>query len=307
MNRNFIRYGLIVLLIATLGSTQRTAAQSEQARQITIIQAMAPIGLAFGQSLRINVRNSVKPSSQQDGRRFKMLVAPLIVDLNGSVIAQTDQITLLPNESHTFEFKRDALPLTGEPGTGRLQVVIQRTFTVRNVGNVPDLMELAPFSWEIVDDSTGKTTVGYLGGVSVGSGDLNAPVHNGNFLASCEGMLGVVRDQTLRTSIFNPTARTMSAHVSIFDNSGGLIAQSPELSIPAGEFRFFDLNRDSLLLTGEPGTGRLQMAASIFLKLDRLDPSPLVSMELVDNSNGRTSALLLPAVQVIREARCCRN
>lgn len=61
------------------------------------------------------------------------------------------------------------------------------------------------------------------------------------------------------------------------------------------------------LAFGEPGTGRLQMAASIFLKLDRLDPSPLVSMELVDNSNGRTSALLLPAVQVIREARCCRN
>jgi hypothetical protein len=127
MNRNLIRYSLLVLLIVTVGpGIQRTAAQSIQvpSRLILIEQHMPPVGLAFGQSLRINVHNSLTASSPEVRRSFKMLVAPLIMDLNGNVIAQGGEITLGPNESHFFDFKRDALPLAGEPGTGRLQVAI---------------------------------------------------------------------------------------------------------------------------------------------------------------------------------------
>jgi hypothetical protein len=73
MNRNLIRYSLLVLLIVTVGpGIQRTAAQSIQvpSRLILIEQHMPPVGLAFGQSLRINVHNSLTPSSPEDRRSF---------------------------------------------------------------------------------------------------------------------------------------------------------------------------------------------------------------------------------------------
>jgi hypothetical protein len=58
MNTNFIRYSLLVILIAVVGPCiQRTAAQSIQSapdrlpsRLILIEQHMPPVGLAFGQS-----------------------------------------------------------------------------------------------------------------------------------------------------------------------------------------------------------------------------------------------------------------
>src|SRR5882724_7782368 len=114
MKHNIIRYGMIVLLVGISAmSTVQTQAQTEQRRQITVIQDMAPVGLAYGQTLRITEFNPNDPQAQGgDGRRYKMLVAVLILD--GSVVAQSNEIVLPAGEFRFFDLDRAALNLAGE-------------------------------------------------------------------------------------------------------------------------------------------------------------------------------------------------
>jgi hypothetical protein len=107
------------------------------------------IGIVPGQTLRVSAMNPFDPSVGDD-RKFKMLFAVTVLGADGTVIAESDEITLDPGEFHFFNFKRSDLPVSGEPG-GRLQA--------RVMFNKLKLKTEFPSSVEIVDESTGKTTV----------------------------------------------------------------------------------------------------------------------------------------------------
>ena len=63
-----------------------------------------------------------------------------------------------------------------------------------------------------------------------------------------------------------------------------------------------DLDRDAIGLTGEPGTGRLQLTSAITFAGDPPPDSVLVSGEVFSAETGETQVgLLLPAVQRFRE------
>jgi hypothetical protein len=109
----------------------------------------AMVGLVTGQSLRVSARNPFDPSVG-DGRKFKMLFAVSVLLADGRVIAESDEITLDPGEFHFFEFKRSDFPVSGETG-GRVQA--------RVIYAKLRLQTEFPSSIEIVDGSTGKTTL----------------------------------------------------------------------------------------------------------------------------------------------------
>ena len=160
MKHNIIRYGMIVLLVGIAAmSTIQTQAQTQQTRQITIIQDMAPVGLAYGQTLRITEFNPNDPQAQgADGRRYKMLVAVLILD--GSVVAQSNEIVLPAGEFRSFDLDRAGLNLAGENSTGRIQLRVR----VRLLITLPSADRTHPdtdfpASLELVDNGTGRTTV----------------------------------------------------------------------------------------------------------------------------------------------------
>jgi hypothetical protein len=79
-----------------------------------------------------------------------MLFAVTILLADGRVIAESEEITLDPGQFHFFDFKRSDLPVSGEPG-GRVQA--------RVIYKKLRLQAEFPSSIEIVDESTGKTTV----------------------------------------------------------------------------------------------------------------------------------------------------
>ena len=159
MKTNLIHYRIIVLLVAIValstGQTQaQVDAQTEQTRQVTIVQDMAPVGLAYGQSLIINVVNPLEPAAPgEDGRKLKMLFAVTVLLADGRVAAQSDEIALDPGQFHSFAFKRADLPLAREERIGRLQV------RARVIWKKLQLKTEFPSSVELVDDGTGKTTV----------------------------------------------------------------------------------------------------------------------------------------------------
>jgi hypothetical protein len=65
--------------------------------------------------------------------------------------------------------------------------------------------------------------------------------------------------------------------------------------LPQGRFGSVDFNRDDLSLPGEPGTGRLQVSASIQVVLEdgsvrNISCGLPLSIEVVDNRTGKTGS-----------------
>jgi len=121
----------------------------------------SPVGIAAEQTLRIAVFNPLPPAPPgEDGRKYVMLVAPVILDADGQVIARPGEVSLAPGQSHSFDFRRSDLPAAGEPGTGRLQVrsAIQRRFFPGIVSRISaGQVDRFPGALELVDQSTGTT------------------------------------------------------------------------------------------------------------------------------------------------------
>jgi hypothetical protein len=146
-------------LTSTTGNTAVQSSANDE--PLIFFLGGIPLGFVRGQTMRISVVNPdhLQPQAP-DGRKFKMLVAPLILNAHGDVIAAGDEITLDPGEFHSFDFDRDEIALQGEQGTGRLQVHSQIRFRffsiVERTRITPDEV---PASLELIDNSTGSTTV----------------------------------------------------------------------------------------------------------------------------------------------------
>lgn len=301
--------GMIFLALFTVCFLQLiTAAKPVGAPDpsIIIVQS-APIGLARGQSLRVTGLNPYEPGSRApDGRKYKMLVAVLILD--GSEAAQSDEFIIEPGEFHSFDFDRDDLHLAGEPDTGRLQVCAQvryRFFSLVDRSQVP------PASLEILDVESGKTTAATSHKpkeiVVVGSKTDDPHVFTKDFRSS-----GMVHGQTLRLSLLNPNdpsqaagSEPVRARVTLFDAHGLQIAQSSAVAIPAGEFRSFDFNREDLPMAGEPGTGRLQTTGTWTLTVQdgsaQIDEFP-ASLEIIDRDTGASQGGFVTIIKLRRNA-----
>jgi uncharacterized protein YcfL len=147
-------------------STNTIAAQAPP--PVNIVDAVAfitPVGIARGQTLRTTVANLVKlEGREQDPVEVSARV--LLYDAQGVVIAQTEARTVPIDWMQTFDFNREAIPLPGEPGTGRLQVravlkVRCTNVTRREAKTIAEkAAQLLPASLELFDNTTGQTQSG---------------------------------------------------------------------------------------------------------------------------------------------------
>ena len=76
-------------------------------------------------------------------------------------------------------------------------------------------------------------------------------------------VLGVVGDQKVRYCVgtLGPRDPELDWSVSLSDERGLPIFETPTVHSPSGQWRCFDISRTSILLPGEPPTGRVQVAA----------------------------------------------
>jgi hypothetical protein len=283
MKRHIARYVLIARLAALALSALCFLQDSVRAQGMTGYIVIFPsVGLAPGQSLRFTLFN---PNGEPVRAQAQIHHAGgMLVGLaDGSVRA---------GAFHSFDFKRSDIPLTGEVGTGRIQLrpSVRLTFS-EAINPVIASMETV----EVRDGTSNTVFVGEIIPSQVGGG-------GNDILTSGFGndiIMGIVPGQTLRVTLFNPPSseseaqsEPVGAHVKIFDGSGNLITQSQELVIPPGEFRSFDFNRFALSLSGEPGTNRAQARIKPFFNFQSELLSPvLASFEIIDNSAGKTVLL----------------
>ncbi|MCI0390279.1 MAG: hypothetical protein MOB07_16135 [Acidobacteria bacterium] len=128
----------------------------------TIDRGTFLIGFVPGQTLRVtftnpnpinpNPMNLTTPGS--DAQRKPVSGHVKVFDGSGNLIAQSAELVIPSGESRSFGINHDALPILGEPGTNRKQVRIKPFFNFKS-----ERLSRVLTSFEIVDNSTGKTTV----------------------------------------------------------------------------------------------------------------------------------------------------
>jgi hypothetical protein len=302
MKHTVIRQCMIVLLIGMVAlSTVRAAAMENGSLWELEEFAGAVLSLSQAQTLRISVDNS--PGQTVPGQTVTFTAT--IYAMNGHVIARSDEITLAPDELHSFNFNGAGLTLAAAPGTGRLQARIEirrRRFSgLSSQLSQGDILGVV----ELVDNLTGKT-------------QASTSLARGVYLASSSSqykslprLLGLAHGQSLRVNLacLNEGARRglLRARIRLHDAAGALIAQSDELVIPPDESRSYEIHRSALPLAGDPGNGRLQVAVTYLLKVDGVDGegvSVSATLELVNNG-GATSAVLNDKILICSNGTFC--
>jgi len=148
MKHTVIRYSMIVLLIGLVAlAAGRANAQTDQ-KYIELLSYS--LGFAPGETARISVtlRRLANPGQPPINARIQLL------DTEGRVIAQSDEIKVEPGQIRFWDANRNLIPVSGEPGTGRLQVRVRMLVTTSSMDLDPE--SVMP-TIEIIDGATGRT------------------------------------------------------------------------------------------------------------------------------------------------------
>jgi hypothetical protein len=105
---------------------------------------------------------------------------------------------------------------------------------------------------------------------------------------------GLAPDQSVRLTLFVPDGTPASSHVKLFDGRGSSVAESAEVRISGGAFHSFHFEPGDIDLTGEEGTGRRELRASCWVRVDgpwaRMD-DPVATLEIIQVSSGISDGL----------------
>ena len=107
------------------------------------------------------------------------------------------------------------------------------------------------------------------------------------------GMIGITRSQTARLNAVNFGSNThVSVDLMFLDTQGNVLLRSTQMLMP-GHSAFLDLNGIS---TDFPGL-RAEIRGLARFQLDGNTTNVGATLEVFDNETGRTSFVILPAVQ----------
>lgn len=313
--RRFLSFAFAMLTMVTVSAGHPQArAQEGPTEEITFVYGS--LGIIPGQTARYSwafITRMPRSSNLNDtGPEFEPLrVEARLLGADGSVIAQAEATALSPGQIQSLDFNRGRINVPGEPGTGRLQAQLEVAVTVRRGTWITDTTFEQQFInsfvdvLEIIDDTSGRTTVAKGGGKNAlllddtpGNESLN-PKSFQVILAGPDRLFGLASGQTVRFTTFIPndpvstdqTRQVTFVQVLLLDASGAPIAQSDEIAVPPGESRSIDFNRDGLPLVG----GRVQIRAQVryraFSIIDRTQLNAITSIELLDTTSGRTSVV----------------
>ena len=147
----------LLLCWGTCAPTMREAAASgHELEEVGFVFHTISWGMVRGQTARFTV---VNPNAPDRGNTSNGQARCQVVLYDGfnNVIAQSAEITIPPGEFRSVDFSRDALGLTGEPGTGRVQTRGMINVYVHHLSRTTSPPDF-PTSLELVD-STGQTTL----------------------------------------------------------------------------------------------------------------------------------------------------
>ena len=150
MRINFIYYLAIVLLIVLVAMTAVTVKAYE--RHNEVIVESSSFGMASGQTARISVMNWVLADGST-GTTATVIACIQLLDTEGAIIAQSNEITIEPGNIRFWDVARESLPLTGNQGA-RIQV--RPRVRVTTLSMDVERSRIMP-SIELIDSGSGRT------------------------------------------------------------------------------------------------------------------------------------------------------
>ena len=131
-----------------------------------------------------------------------------------------------------------------------------------------------------------------LGNSRLGSPDASARERTAVFTAT--QVFGLVPGQSARFCVgtLSPRGAELAWSIPISDESGLVLVRLPETRSPGGEWRCIDVPRSSIPVSGEPTTGRVQVAARHIVNAPTgTQASQIIgSLEIV-NADGKTGPI----------------
>lgn len=314
MTRCFLRaLARAAVASAFILASARVTAQTEPTRQVTIIQEMAPVGLAFGQTLRYSWANRTDADARAMFEPLRIVVSLLAAD--GAVLAQDEAATVESGHVQVFDFRHSSIPREGVAGTDQLQVRVHTKLIGRSKWAPIELKrgQTAIYSdgLELIDDATGVTVAGIAGGYNELSMDDTAgkekftPPGLPSLLAS-DFLVGLVPGQALRLNVSNPEAGSTGRQTKplfaffVEDVDGRTLAGVDQVSLDPGRAHSFEVAYSELLAAHSSLTGRIQVRAEIRrfyhgiasrVSQGQADIVP-DSLEIFETSTGRTVVLM---------------
>jgi hypothetical protein len=306
-HNSIIRLAALALLALCLVQPQVRAQE-----EVSIVFHTISWGMARGQTARFTIFNPNEPVNTEPTRQVTF-VEVMLMDARGAVIAQSDEIAIPPGEFRSVDFKRDDLPVAGDRAQTRAKVRYKSFYLVDRTRAIG----FPPASIELIDNDTGHSTllisqkpkeIVVVGSKSPAVAPAQPLTELPVIVYAGRALIGLAYRQTLRVNAFYPGApadpqrQSVRARARLYDANGALLAQSVEAAIAPGEFYSFDFDRADFALSGESGGGRLQML--VRMEASATDPysftqdpkatGPLAtSLELIDDSTGRTTAVWL--------------
>ncbi|HSB08924.1 MAG TPA: hypothetical protein VLM38_05395 [Blastocatellia bacterium] len=313
----FMPFIISLWMIALAGSGSH--AQTEQTRQVSIVQDMAPVGLSVRQTLRYTWANLNDPDPQK--RIFEPVrIRVRMLAADASIIAEGEAAAVDVGKFESFDFKRDLINLPGEAETGRLQVRLQVTVIGRT--KYDDIVlkrgvdKTFDAAVEVVDESSGRTMVSFGGGMNEISLDDTSGTEHLNpksfqiISAGEDYLIGIVPGEKLRVNVVNPLApptgdqdgrKFKMLFTPLILNAGGqVIASGDEVELNPGEFHSLDFDLAGQEQVREPGTGRLQVRIEVRQRFFHgisarvAQGKSLSSVELIEANTGKTAQYLSP-------------
>jgi hypothetical protein len=146
--------GLLVALFGLITPPGERAEAQRQGDTLSWHLHTSAMGMVRGQTLRIGVFNlGLQRQSPSVGAVVRLL------DTRGNVIAQTDETTLPHGQIYYFDFRRDALPLTGgTPDRLQFRAVVDLRVNRLELSEDPRNPSAGVIpSFEFLDQVTGQT------------------------------------------------------------------------------------------------------------------------------------------------------
>ena len=310
--RSLCRAAIIVTIGigADVGASNPLLAQTEQTRQISIVQDMAPVSLGPGQTLRYTWANLGTPESLKLFEPLRVAVRLLADD--ATVLAQDTAEAVGPGRFQVFDFSRGAIGRAGDGATAALPVRVETT--VVGLSKYNDIVlkpGIADFNdgVEIVDEVTGATTVAFGRGLNELSLDdtpgKEKAVSQGFQILSAgrDGLVGIVPGQSLRITAVNPIPRSAAERKGkplfaylIVDLDGKPIVEGDKVALEPGQSHSFEVPYSALGLSAGRVQVRVETRRYFNGFVSRFSAggralAPVV-LEIVDAASGRTTVHL---------------
>ena len=293
----YIARNVLIVRLAALALCALCFLQTPvRAQGMVVYNVIFPsVGLPPNHSLRLTIFNpNDTPVHAQARSRH-----------SGGILVGMADGSVRAGSSHSFNFNHSDIAMPCYENTCRKQILASVSLTFSEAVK-PILASMEVIS--ITDGTSNTILFGEVIPSSPSSGSGRDVLIGGS---GSDHMMGFVPGQEGRVTIYNPSrlilaedgsyerSKPVNGHVKVFDGSGDLIAQSPEMVIPPDEFLTYVIKRESLPILGEPGTNRAQVRIKPFFTFQsaRLstsrqgDDQILVSYEIVDSGTGKTMTL----------------